>query len=93
MNCAHCGEEIKEGERAPVFGSDLHHECSFRLAIGSVGHIRGKCECYGGNEGDPPDMTLRQAAQAALETFREQGETEKRMARLFDMIRSGEFAG
>lgn len=93
MKCAHCGEEILPGERAYVFGANLHHECSFRLAVGSVGHIQGKCTCKGGTEDEPPGMTKRQAALAAVEAFRSQGESERRMANLFDMIRRNEHIG
>lgn len=68
--CAYCGEEILPGESADNQGADLHRECLFRGVAGSVGHQLKKCSCYGGTEGDPPGMTPRQAAQAALNLYR-----------------------
>lgn len=49
-----------------------HIECFIRQSIGSVGHLRRHCSCYGGTEGDPPGMTRREAAQAALDLFTHQ---------------------
>lgn len=70
MLCAFCGEEIREGERANLIqGGDLHHECAMRSILGSVGHQLHKCPCYGGTEEDPPGMTKRQAAMAAVELW------------------------
>ena len=66
MICQYCDEEILPGERADVIGSDFHRECLFRTGAGSVGHIRKRCSCYGGTEEDPPGMTKREAAKAAL---------------------------
>jgi len=39
-----------------------------RLVIGSVAHLERRCCCYvpGSTEDDPPHMTPRQAARAAL---------------------------
>jgi hypothetical protein len=69
MKCDYCEEEILPGERAPNPGSDFHHECLFRMGVGSVGHVNRRCNCYGGNEGDPEGMTRREAARAALELY------------------------
>lgn len=39
-----------------------------RLVVGSVGHQKHACFCYGGTgNGDPEGMTLREAARAAYE--------------------------
>jgi hypothetical protein len=67
--CGHCGEPIRQGERAPCTGTPLHHECQIRLIVGSVAHIEHRCGCYveGSKENDPPHMTLREAAQAAVQ--------------------------
>ncbi len=54
------------GEQSPIKGSDMHRECGMRCIIGSVGHLKGRCSCYGGMESDPPEMTLREAAKAAI---------------------------
>lgn len=43
-----------------------HWECAARQAVGSVGHQLGRCSCFGGTEDDPPEMSRREAAQAAL---------------------------
>lgn len=68
MNCDWCHEEILTGQECRAIKGDhhFHHECSFRQIGGSVGHIRRKCSCYGGNEDDPPGMTIREAARASL---------------------------
>jgi hypothetical protein len=46
----------------------MHVECLLRLTIGSVAHIERRCGCYvaGSTESDPPHMTLREAARAAM---------------------------
>lgn len=83
--CLWCGEEISgeellnassvayltaEGHQTRYF----HHECGFRTAMGSLAHMQQRCSCYGGTEDDPPEMTKRQAARAALEAYlRRQG--------------------
>jgi hypothetical protein len=44
-----------------------HYECAARTVVGSVGHQLGLCTCHGtGRMGDPPMLTKRQAACAAL---------------------------
>jgi len=59
--CIYCHEEAEEG-------GNLHPECQIRLVIGSVAHILKRCGCYvpGSIEGDPPHLTIRQAAIAAV---------------------------
>ncbi len=53
--------------------SNLHRECFFRILGGSVAHQLKRCACYGGEDaGDPPGMTLREGARAALREFRTQ---------------------
>lgn len=44
-----------------------HRECMLRHLFGSVGHQMKKCSCYSGTEEDPPGMTPRQAASAAMD--------------------------
>lgn len=64
--CPWCDEPVLDGEElAPGHRQPTHYECGLRAAVGSVGHQRGLCWCYGGTEEDPPWMTRRQAAQAA----------------------------
>lgn len=49
-----------------------HQECMLRQVVGSVGHQKHLCSCDGGPGlmDDPPGMTLREAARAALRLFR-----------------------
>ena len=65
--CRHCGEPVVEGDTGTADSLELvlHYECGLRLAIGSVGHMKGLCSCFGGTEEDPPGMTRREAAIAA----------------------------
>lgn len=81
--CLWCGEPVLKGESAePVTyfcdtGAEsrwLHHECRTRSVLGSVGHQRRLCSCFGGAEEDPPGMTRRQAARAAMD------EAQRRLA-------------
>lgn len=64
--CRYCEEPILEGDTGTADSLELvlHYECGLRLAIGSVGHMKGLCSCFGGTEEDPPG-TRRQAAIAA----------------------------
>jgi hypothetical protein len=66
--CGFCEEPIEAGERGRGFGTPLHRESQIRLVVGSVAHIERRCGCYlaGSSETDPPHMTLREAARAAL---------------------------
>lgn len=66
--CRICDEAIAQGDMGTIDadGNVEHYECLMRLIIGSVGHLKRRCSCYGGDEEDPPGMTKRQAAQAAV---------------------------
>lgn len=69
MICTYCEEEILPGELAPHHsGLPLHHECLLRTVYGSVAHQALRCSCYvpGSTEDDPPGLTLRESAQAAV---------------------------
>lgn len=66
--CGWCDEPLLPHEERAPFGPE-HYECSLRSIIGSLGHQRGLCSCYGGTEEDPPGMTRRQAAAAAANYF------------------------
>lgn len=73
VNCDYCGEKLERGARAPHFATgNFHMECGFRMIIGSVGHQRKLCSCYGGTFDDPPDTTRRQAAIAAQLEWQQQ---------------------
>lgn len=65
--CLLCAEPIAEGDCGTINFVDqvTHYECEMRLAVGSVGHLMGRCYCKGGTEEDPPGMTIREASIAA----------------------------
>ena len=74
--CGYCRERIEAGDQGVVIpdvglrrvvGRPYHYECHMRMIVGSVAHLQGRCSCYGGDDADPPEMTLRQAARAAFE--------------------------
>lgn len=80
--CYHCDElvlqsETRERQPVQIAGSDpprfcmrpIHSECQCRSIVGSVGHQKGLCSCLGGpgTEDDPPGMTKREAARAAMQ--------------------------
>lgn len=69
--CPWCEEPVLDTDRraAEHRYQPLHYECGLRAALGSVGHQRKLCFCYGGTEEDPPGMTRRQAAVAAANYF------------------------
>jgi hypothetical protein len=70
--CPHCGEDVLPWDDQVVINGGaqpIHRECLLRSVVGSVGHQLGRCPCHGGHEGDPPGMTRREAARAALDLF------------------------
>ncbi len=71
MNCLRCHEPILSTDRVDDSGRDLHYECAARMAVGSLAHVQCRCSCYvpGADEHDPPGMTRRQAAKAALDAY------------------------
>jgi hypothetical protein len=73
--CHRCGEPFTPSEYGYV--SDcleadgwtciaFHRECRLRMVIGSAGHLLRQCSCYGGDLEDPPNLSIREAAQAAV---------------------------
>jgi hypothetical protein len=72
--CEWCGEPIAfedSGVALPCSsGPELsyrHRECFLREMIGSVGHQLKVCTCYGGDFEDPPELSRREAARAAVQ--------------------------
>ncbi len=67
MTCVWCKEPIEEPAHPSVAGTEMHQECAYRAACGSVAHLSHNCSCYipGSLAGDPPDMSKREAALAA----------------------------
>jgi hypothetical protein len=68
--CVHCEEPVALGDRGITYanGPVAHVECHTRCITGSVAHIHHRCSCYvpGSMEDDPPGMTFREAARAAV---------------------------
>lgn len=70
--CIDCDEGFEEGDQGWFYssGEPIHYECGLRHAIGGVNHILGRCSCCGGDQDpDPPDLTRRQAAIAAVKLW------------------------
>lgn len=73
QTCSFCQEPIRTGDRGctipDLSGGEnpFHFECHMRMVVGSLAHQQERCSCFGGEEHDPPGMTLRQAARAAFE--------------------------
>lgn len=72
--CPWCDEAIAPGDNLHhmAIGAPWHKECFVRSVLGSVAHQRRRCACYipGSTENDPPGMTKREAARAAVEEAR-----------------------
>lgn len=72
--CGYCEETILAGDDGFIDagGKPFHRACFLRMVIGSVAHVQHRCSCFvqGAHEGDPPGMTLREGAEAALEAFK-----------------------
>lgn len=79
--CAWCDEVIVEGDdgvtvphverldRASV-ERPYHYACHLRGIVGGVNHQLGVCVCCGGTlPPDPPEITRREAAEAAVWAF------------------------
>ncbi len=74
--CSYCGGEIEDPASTPrinVYDGEpmrrefCHRECVLRQTIGGLNHLRGTCQCKGGpDEPDPPEMSKREAAIAAV---------------------------
>lgn len=74
--CGHCREVIGPDDRKreiPGFTCDgpvvvpYHNECFIRRIVGGLNHQQGRCTCCGGDSPpDPPWMTTRDAARAAI---------------------------
>lgn len=78
--CLWCGEPIEADSSGVIMpyvdaGTNVHRtamhvECYLRQGLGGLNHIEGRCLCCGGNEDpDPPGLTMREAAVAAVAAF------------------------
>lgn len=88
--CLHCEEPITIddfGYITPVVEESgvrlvpYHYACFLRGTIGSLAHQEHRCSCYvsGSDEGDPPGMTKRQAAEAAVHFWETRQKMMKRL--------------
>lgn len=72
--CRFCDEPVRPNDEQTKFanGEPAHMECFFRQVTGSVAHIQKRCNCFipGSDESDPEGMTRRQAARAAVDTYK-----------------------
>jgi hypothetical protein len=70
MKCVYCDEPLSENDAnaCNFVIRPEHWECGFRAIMGSVAHIEQRCGCYvpGSTDHDPPNMTKREAARAAV---------------------------
>lgn len=72
--CVWCSESIELDDDGILDGAGeaWHGDCWVRQVCGGVNHINGTCSCRGGTDSpDPPNLTLRQAATAAVQLFEE----------------------
>lgn len=83
--CLHCEEPIERWASGVVLTCiqqqagtrrrrPQHLECFLRGILGSVGHLQRRCSCYGGQDEDPPNLSKRDAARAAVLAFLERAE-------------------
>lgn len=82
--CIYCDELVTVEDNADTVNTPegprpAHVECNFRAVMGSVAHIEKRCSCFvpGSEENDPPEMTCREAAKAAVRAWhRSHGRTQ-----------------
>lgn len=70
--CMYCTEEVVQGDMGTMdsTGVVLHHECQFRMVVGSLAHQQRRCSCYGGVDAELPEgMSLREEAREAMQLF------------------------
>lgn len=74
--CDHCHERVLGNGGTPGYvaadrGELFHRNCFLRTIFGSVAHQLKTCSCYvpGSTEGDAPELTRREAADAAARMF------------------------
>jgi hypothetical protein len=71
--CFYCDEPIAPTDSGVIYpdGDCCHKNCHLRGVIGSLAHVEHRCACYvpQSDEEDPPGLTKRQAANAAVEAY------------------------
>lgn len=84
--CFWCEEVFVEGEQGTAIPAGFveesvdnvvplvyyHKNCFLRSVLGSVGHQRKQCSCFGGTLEDPQGLSLREAANAAVREYEEE---------------------
>ena len=71
--CPLCNEAILRSELASPLNNDPrggHYECVMRSVIGSVGHQRGECHCFGKEDTSEVGLSYREAAKRAVEEWK-----------------------
>lgn len=80
--CFYCDEMFvaEDAGMKDEAGKSMHFNCFLRGLIGSVAHQQQRCSCFveGGDESDPPEMTRRQAADAAVTIWKAMQEAAQR---------------
>jgi hypothetical protein len=74
--CMWCDEGFEHDDSGWVWanGPAAHLECALRQVLGGVNHQLGLCTCCGGTrDPDPPGLTQREAARAAMKLHTQRG--------------------
>ncbi len=76
--CLWCKEGFAEGDAGMAIPSGMdgsfvyyHKDCFLRTILGSLGHQRKQCSCFGGTLEDPQGVSLREAATLAVREHEE----------------------
>ena len=77
-HCTHCDEPIAVGDdgwMVPPGRQPFHRACFLRGIIGSVAHQQFCCSCFVKDSScnDDPQLTVRQAAEAAADYYDSHG--------------------
>lgn len=73
LYCNWCAEPMSPAITQVGEVLDMHPECKIRSFIGGVNHLQRLCACFGGHlPSDPPGMTTREAALAAVAYWKAQ---------------------
>ena len=75
FQCEWCAEPVVPGDLTHSLLPGYHYACALRVALGSIGHVRGTCSCRvkdGTAEDDPPELTRRQVARLVADYVRQQ---------------------
>jgi hypothetical protein len=81
--CVHCRERLVVGDEIVVMNNGemlMHRNCALRGVVGSAAHILKICSCYvpGSTESDPPELSVREAANFAVELWTYEHERQEK---------------